>query len=197
MHYWRFLFHLSYSSSLQGTLTHQSHGCLDVFKRSLLIFIKLYENRALVALPAVSVSFELTMNQGPGQRPPYDATTFWNNQHKLAPYNKQKIKTNKQKPRSRPAATIWCNKQHKLTICYKQKIKTNNTYKQQTTTMNQGPGQRPPSDATTFWNKSEEKTSQELRMLSLSLFIQGSLWILRFLFSIVRNVISDSEVTCL
>ena len=36
------------------------------------------------------------MNQGPGQRPPYDATTFWNNQHKLAPYNKQKIKTNKQ-----------------------------------------------------------------------------------------------------
>ena len=32
------------------------------------------------------------------------------------------------------------------------------------------------------------KTSQELRMLSLSLFIQGSLWMFRLLFSIVRNV---------
>ena len=41
------------------------------------------------------------------------------------------------------------------------------------------------------------KTSQELRILSLSLFIQGSLWTLRALFSIVRNVISVSKVTSL
>ena len=39
------------------------------------------------------------------------------------------------------------------------------------------------------------KTSHELQMLSLSLFIQGSLWMLRLLFSIVRNVISVSKVT--
>ena len=40
-----------------------------------------------------------------------------------------------------------------------------------------------------------QKTSQELRMLSLSLFIQGSLWMMRFLFSIARNVISVSQAT--
>ena len=40
-----------------------------------------------------------------------------------------------------------------------------------------------------------QKTSQELRMLSLSLFIQGSLWMLRLLFSIVRNVTRVSNVT--
>ena len=38
------------------------------------------------------------------------------------------------------------------------------------------------------------KTSQELQMLSLSLFFQGSLWMLRLLFSIVRNVINVSSV---
>ena len=44
---------------------------------------------------------------------------------------------------------------------------------------------------------SSKKTSQELRMLSLSLFIQGSLWMLRLFFSIVENVISVSKVTSL
>ena len=39
------------------------------------------------------------------------------------------------------------------------------------------------------------QTSQELRMLSLSLFIQGSLWMMRLLFSIARNVISVSHAT--
>ena len=43
----------------------------------------------------------------------------------------------------------------------------------------------------------DPKTSQELRMLSLSLFIQGSLWMLRLLFSIAKNVISFSKVTSL
>ena len=43
--------------------------------------------------------------------------------------------------------------------------------------------------------KRRRKTSQEMRMLSLSLFIQGSLWLFRVLFSIVRNVISVSKVT--
>ena len=42
-----------------------------------------------------------------------------------------------------------------------------------------------------------KKTSQELRMLSLSLFIQGSLRLFRLLFSIVRNVIIVSKVTSL
>ena len=41
------------------------------------------------------------------------------------------------------------------------------------------------------------KTSQELQMLSLSVFIQRSLWMLRLLFSIVRNIISVSKVTSL
>ena len=45
--------------------------------------------------------------------------------------------------------------------------------------------------------KEMKKTSQELRMLSLSLFIQGSLWMLRLLFSIVRNVISVTKATSL
>ena len=35
-----------------------------------------------------------------------------------------------------------------------------------------------------------KKTSQVLRMLSLSLLIQGSLWMMRLSFSIARNVIS-------
>ena len=39
------------------------------------------------------------------------------------------------------------------------------------------------------------KTSQELRMLSLSLFIQGSLWMMILLFSIVRHVINVSQAT--
>ena len=39
------------------------------------------------------------------------------------------------------------------------------------------------------------KTSQELWMLSLSLFIQGSLWMRRLVFSIARNVISVSQAT--
>ena len=39
------------------------------------------------------------------------------------------------------------------------------------------------------------QTSQELRMLSLSLFIQGSLWMMRLLFSIARNVISVSQIS--
>ena len=38
-----------------------------------------------------------------------------------------------------------------------------------------------------------KKTLQDLQMLSPSLFIQGSLWMLRLLFSIVRNVISVSK----
>ena len=41
------------------------------------------------------------------------------------------------------------------------------------------------------------ETSQGLQMLSLSLFIQGSLWMFRLLFSIVRNVTSVSKVTSL
>ena len=36
----------------------------------------------------------------------------------------------------------------------------------------------------------KQKTLQELRMLSLSLFFQGSLWMMRLFFSIARNVIS-------
>ena len=46
-----------------------------------------------------------------------------------------------------------------------------------------------------LWARGKYKTSQELRMLSLSLFIQGSLWMLRLLFSIARNVISVSNAT--
>ena len=46
-------------------------------------------------------------------------------------------------------------------------------------------------------NKYWKKTSQELRMLSLSLFIEGTQWMLKLLFSIVRNVISVSKVTSL
>ena len=41
------------------------------------------------------------------------------------------------------------------------------------------------------------KTSQKLQMLSLSLFIEGSPWMLILLFSIVRNVISVSNVKSL
>ena len=54
--------------------------------------------------------------------------------------------------------------------------------------------------ACSFWNDQDrltKKTRQELRMLSLSLFIQGSLWILRLLFSIVKNVISVTKATSL
>ena len=39
--------------------------------------------------------------------------------------------------------------------------------------------------------KKNFKTPQKLRMLSLSLYIQGPLWMLRLLFLIVRNVIQD------
>ena len=45
--------------------------------------------------------------------------------------------------------------------------------------------------------ESLDKTSQELRMLSLSRFFQGSLWMFRFLFSIVRNVTSVTKATSL
>ena len=49
--------------------------------------------------------------------------------------------------------------------------------------------------SSTKFRKFRQKTSQELRMLSLSLFIQGWLWMFRLLFSIVRYVTSVSKVT--
>ena len=55
-------------------------------------------------------------------------------------------------------------------------------------------------DQSTHWTRKFtiwKQTSQELQMLSLSLFIQGSLWMLRLLLSIVKNVINVSKVTSL
>ena len=46
-----------------------------------------------------------------------------------------------------------------------------------------------------FWPACRKKTSQELRMLSLSLFIECSQWMKRLQFTIVRNVASVSTVT--
>ena len=53
----------------------------------------------------------------------------------------------------------------------------------------------PPTMSPIDTNQCQRSKKQELRMLSLSLFIQGSLWMLRLLFSIVWNVISVSNVS--